>query len=211
MGAVGAFVHELAPVDAPPEALHRFAALAFHGTHFTRAGCPLYLLSAAAARYLVEGSPGGVPEPPTEAGYLQLPQHLFWTEPPAGEAPESVDGVFWTAPGGRVLHALAVTGMRPDRAGLAAVPLPEAPLSEAPLWLEAEARPGGGDFSSALPGADIDGLYSFQAAGEVLKLLARFFAYASGTPAALRRFESRPSPEGPAASALDYHWVTLDG
>ena len=211
MGAVADFIRAIEGPDRPPEALHSFGALAYHGVHFTREGCPLYLLATAAARYLVEGSPAGTAAPVTRAGYLQLPQHLFWAEGEGEAAPESVDGVFWTATPAGVLHAMIATGLRPDRPGLAVVPLPPAPLAEADDWLRVEVRPEGGDFESRLPGAELDSLYAFRSAGEILKLLARFFAYVGHVPGALEARRAERDADGPAPSTLDYSLVTLSG
>lgn len=210
MGAVADFVRAIEGPERPPEARPSYEALVFHGVHFTRAGCPLYLLTTPAARYLVEGSPPGRPAPPDRAGYLQLPQHLFWTDEPAGAAPESVDGVFWTVAAGR-LHAMLATGLRPDRPGLAVVPLPAAPLAEAETWLDIDARAAGRDFESDLPGGELDVLYAFRTAGEVLKLLARFFAYVDHLPRAVERRAAERGAGGPVPSALDFGRVTLIG
>jgi hypothetical protein len=208
MGEVGAFVAGLQGPEAPPEAIHSFAALVYHGVHFERAGRPLYVLSAHAARFLVDGAPEGTPRPPTAAGYLQLPQHLFWAEPVPGST-ESVDGVFWTATPAGVLHSMLVTGMREDRPGLGVVPLPEAPLDDGPKWVVADVRDDGDDFATTLPGADLDRLYAFQAAGEVLKLLGRFFAYAASTPSALEAARPAGGEGPPRPSELPHARVTL--
>jgi hypothetical protein len=170
--------------DADPGDLHRFGPLAYHAISFASAGHPLYVLSTHAARYLVEGAPDGEPTPPSEAGYVQLPQHLFWTRA-GGGSPESVDGIFWSAtPSGR-LHALLVTGIRPDRPGLGVVPLPAGPLDEAATWLDLEARVEEEDFATDLPGAELDALYEIRTAGEVFKLLGRFFAHLDASPDAV--------------------------
>lgn len=210
MAAVGSFVRRLEEPSASPAAVHHIGVLVYHGVHFARAEHPLYLLSTPAARYLVEGTPDGLPEPTSPAGYLQLPQHLFWARGEDGSE-QSVDGIFWTAAADRVLHTLIVTGLRPDRPGLDVVPLPEAPLAEAETWLSVDVRAEGPDFASTLPGSEIDGLYSFHAAGEILKLLARFFAYAERRPAALRAPESDRPDGGPVPSGLPFTRVTLDG
>jgi hypothetical protein len=244
MGAVASYVGGLREPDAEPGAIHRYGALVYHAVHFMRAGCPLFLLTTHAARYLVEGSPEGDPEPPAPAGYLQLPQHLFWAEtaeataagaaaadvaaaeaaaaearaagPDVGgkQAPESIDGIFWTATESGVLHTMLVTGVRPDRPGLGVIPLPEAPLADASAWIAADVRADGEDFSATLPGSEHDRLLSFRAAGEALKLLARFFAYVGAVPSALERKEA-PSVDGghpaPRASGLAYARVVLDG
>lgn len=202
LGTVDAFVRDVAGDDADPTALHRYGPLAFHLTRFEAAGTPLYLMSTHVARYLTEGVPDGEPRPPSAAGYLQLPQHLFWTRA-AEESPESVDGVFWSLTDAGVLHALLATGIRPDRPGMGVVPLPAAPLDDAPTWLDLDARDEG-DFATDLPGAEIDHLYGIETAGELLKLLARFFAYLDGAPSALE--EGRPGPEpddDPEATAAE--------
>jgi hypothetical protein len=130
MGVVTAFIREIQGAEAPPESIHPYGALAWHALGFARAGHPLYLLGTHAARFLVEGSAGDAAAAPTESGYLQLPQHLFWTDGASG-APESVDGIFWNVTGSDALHALMVTGLRQDRSALGVVPLPRAPASEA--------------------------------------------------------------------------------
>lgn len=178
LGAVAEFVHALRPEQDPSgAALHPYGALVFHALHFQRAGRPVYLLETAVARELVEDVPGGEPRVPTTAGYLQLPQHLFWMDGWGDGAPESVDGLFWSASESDVLHVLPVAGVLPERPGFRALPLPEAPMDDAPGWLEAQMRQGGDDFASSLPGHDLDRLYAVETAGEVLKLLGRFFAY----------------------------------
>lgn len=204
LDAVGEIVQEMRSPDAPSEAAHQLAALLFHGMHFARAERPFYLLGTAAARHLVEGAPVGEPRPPAEAGYLQLPQHLFWVDGPGGGAPESVDGFFWFASDAGMLHVLSVTGLLPERMAFRAVPLPEAPLADAREWLTAEVRGGGHDYESSLPGHDLDRLYSVETAGEVLKLLARFFAYVVAVPKAGAAADSpaRAEESGPDPSRL---------
>jgi len=245
LDAAGERLRSLRAADAPLESAYPLASLLFHAVRFERAGRPVYLLATQAARRLARpgsapGSPLALPvEPPALSGYLQLPQHLVWTEaavtPPSGAgapsgAPESVDGVFWSVSKQGLLHALPIAGLLPDRPGFGALPLPGAPLSDAGLWLEAPARPSGEDFASALPGAELDELYSVRAAGEVLKLLARFFVLPRDGDVRLEARRPEPAPEptmrsegegGPAAagppagaprpSALPYTRVSLMG
>ncbi|MDZ7779084.1 MAG: hypothetical protein U5R14_03980 [Gemmatimonadota bacterium] len=217
LGAVGGFVEELRDPDAPPEAAHQYAALAFHGVHFVRASRPLYLLDTEALRHLVDQDPGGDPDPPSGAGYLQLPQHLVWIEAEGaeGDAPESLDGVFWTTTPAGMLHALLVTGLRPDRPGVGVIPVPEAPLSDAPTWGTTNVRTDGEgeDFDSSIPGADLDRLYGIRAAGEPLKLLARFFAYVAVTPEAggAEQPPEEAEPGEPLPSALPYTRISVNG
>ena len=229
--AVGARVREMSGPDAPPESGYPFASLLYHAVHFLRAGAPLYLLDTAVTRRLVgpawqdrdtpEESPR--PEPPSTAGYLQLPRHLVWTEGDGGDrAPESLDGLFWTVTGSRMLNVLPVAGLLPDRPGFGALPLPCAPLADALLWSDATVRPSGDDFASTLPGGELDRLYAVRTAGEVLKLLARFFTLlrsaTKGDAGGVRleprrpdeRRESRPAG-APPSSGLVYTRVSLAG
>jgi hypothetical protein len=211
MGSVGTFVRELQGPDAPPEAIHQYGALVFQAVHFTEADCPLYLLGIQAARYLVEGAPGGDPVPPTPAGYLQLPQHLFWSVGDEADPSESIDGMFWMISEAGLLHVLLIKGVRPDRPGFSTIVVPEAPIAEAGKWLGTEVRESAPDFSSELPGSELDGLYAVEAAGEVLKLLARFFAYVSAVPGALESVDAAAGRDrAPSPSALSHVRVTLD-
>jgi len=217
LGSVGAFLSELRGPDTPPEAVHQYAALAFHGVHFVRAGFPLYLLGSAATRRLVAEAPSHEPRPPRPAGYLQLPQHMVWVEGDEREVPESADGVFWTVAPSGLLHVLLVTGVRPDRPGVGVIPLPVAPLAEAEGWASASAEmrgeEEGDDFASSIPGASLDGLYGVRTAGEPLKLLARFFARAGADPDSLVAHDPRSDvgPEGPAPSSFPFKRMVVDG
>ncbi len=206
--SVVAFVRGLAGPEAPSAAVHHFGMLTFHAVHFLRAGCPLYLLEAPVARELVATAPQGAPDLPSRAGYLQLPQHLFWADGLEEDAPESLDGAFWTASDSGDLHVLTVSGLRPDRPGFAALALPEAPLADAPLWMSAQVRDSQEDYRSSLPGADLDRLYAVETAGELLKLIARFFAYAAASPDSLAPgTPSKDEAASPRPSGLPYTLV----
>ncbi len=202
--AVGSFLVELHGEDVPRVDLLEHAALAYHAVHFVRAACPLFLLETAAARDVVTEAPSGRPVPPENSGYVQLPQHLFWTGGSAGATPESVDGIFWTVTSASRLHVLPIVGLRPDRPGFGALSLPDAPLAHAEQWMRADVRERGPDYASELPGAALDTLYAFEAAGEVLKLLARVFAHVDRSPAALRPGYPAGGSGTPQPSALRY-------
>jgi hypothetical protein len=208
LAVVGDFLGELHGDEAPRVALLELGTLLFHALRFRRAGTPIFLLSMPAARRIVETVPLGAPEPPAPTGYLQLPQHLFWAHA-EGSAPESVDGAFWTVGARERLHVLPVTGMRPDRPGFGTLAVPDAPLAHAAEWVRATVREGRVDYESDLPGAQLDRLYAIRSVGEMLKLMARFFAHAAESPPAPGRAPDEVPAGGPRPSVLPF--LRLDG
>ena len=213
-------LREVREEDDAAEMVQRHGALLFQAFHFWEAGHPLLLLDAQVVRFLVENGPeegAWVPALPGAAGYVQLPQHMFWAASGVGEAPESLDGIFWAAPAGENLTILVVMGIRKDRPGLAVVPLPTLPLAAATPWASMPVRPEGVDFSTDLPGAELEGLYAIEAGGEAVKLAMRIFWYLDVFPGRVGD-ESRPSvdpspapePHGPQPSELPYRRVILD-
>jgi hypothetical protein len=197
--------------DVPRVELIQHGILLFHAVHFARVGCPLYLLDGPAARTLVRGTTpteAAPPVPPVAAGYMQLPQHLFWTQAHGGDAPESVDGAFWSLSAAERLHVLPIIGVRPDRTGFGALAVPDAPMAHAADWVHARMREGTEDYSSRLPGAELDELYAIETAGEVLKLIARFFAFAGSAGGAQQSPQPAPA-SGPRPSSLPYTSVGL--
>lgn len=208
--AVGAVLDELRADNTGTESIHPLGMLAYQAYHFVRAGRPLLLVGTDVARRLTEGAAkGSEPTLPAEAGYLQLPQHLFWA-PHADGAPESVDGFFWTRSPDGLLHVLLAMGVRRDRPGLVVAPVPDVPWGEAVGWLDVHARADGEDFAGTIPGGEIEGLHSLESAGEVLKLLARIMAYLHHVPESCVKGEpGEAPPEGPPASKLPYRRITL--
>ncbi len=209
LASVGARLKQLGS-DASGPALFEYVTLAFHFYHFERAGRPFYLVDTPAARWLVRTERvEGSPEPPLPAAYVQLPRRLFWTRDEPPEPAEAVDGMFWTVSGSGLLHVLLVTGMWDERPGLGVAPLAAAPLMEARTWLSATLRDEGPDYASTLPGGEMEELYSFTNAGEVLKLAARLFAHLNAHPEAVVRGETPPRHAVPAPSALAYRRITV--
>jgi hypothetical protein len=122
--------------------------------------------------------------------------------------------VFWTVPPGRVAFLL-VAGLRPDRPGFTVVPLDPIPLDDVPGWTGARIREEGPDFGSAMPGAELEGLYELRTAGEVLKLGARTLAFLEsdrarkGSEARAAEPARATREAGPGASTLAYTRITL--
>jgi hypothetical protein len=186
------------------DAVGRFALLLFHTYHQHATGTPVYLLETPVVRGLTRrdwdaasASGGGGP---TSAGslYLQLPQHLVWSRPDSEASPLSLDGIFRTVTSDGRVHLLPVGGLIGDRPGFTVLPVPSAPLVDEPEWLSAQMRPAGGDFSSSMPGAELEGLHELATAGEVLQLVARAIRYLLAHPDRVRDLapvsETTPSP-----------------
>ena len=135
--------------------------------------------------------PGPIPAP--ESGSVPPPESGSPPSPEPGSTPvpESVDGFFWAGDRGGILHLALVTGMRGDRPGYGVVPVPPQPLASLPGWAAGSVREGGGDFTTSLPGAELDGLLGICTPAEVFKLAALV----------LGRVQSAEPPPAPAASA----------
>jgi len=207
-------LREIRGEDDPTEAVTQHGALLFQAFHFWEAGRPLYLLGTEVVRYLVDHGPGPedwAPSLPGRAGYVQLPQHLFWAVSEEGEPPESLDGLFWSSPDGDTVTLLVVMGMRKDRPGLAVVPLPTLPLDAAAAWASMAVRTEGDDFRSSLPGAELEDLYSIEAGGEAVKLAMRIFWYMGVFPGRVTDGAHAPGEGGPPPSRLAYQRVVLKG
>lgn len=216
----GEVLQRLKGPEDDPERIRQHGALLFHAFHFWRSERPLFLLTEESARRVVEAARAGRLPPgtkgasaddvdapsllPAEAGYLQLPRHLFWGRVGPEETPESVDGLFWTVRDGMVV-VLAALGIREGRPGFTVFDLPPAPLEDWRLWIEQPMREEGADFASALPGAELDELYEVRAPGELLELLILAFRDPAGSA------ESWPGPppgagddDAPVPSALPF-------
>ncbi len=227
LGEAGAVLREIRGEGDDPRLIQQHGALLFHAFHFWREGCPLYLLETGVMRFLAETGPRQgewSPALPGQAGYLQLPQHLVWASGGEGSPPESLDGFFWAIPDGEKLSLLVAMGMRKDRPGLAVVPLPTLPLTTAVEWASLQVREEGEDFSSSLPGAELERLYALEAGAEVLKLAMRVFWYLDSFPGSLvdrasegeaggkagsRAGKAERVEDGPRPSGLGYRRVAL--
>jgi hypothetical protein len=180
-GAGDASAGDAPPDDARGEALRQHGRLLFHAFHFWQAGKHSETLDEGRVRHLLDDvATVGDWElrTPASSGYLRLPRNLIWAAPAPGAVPEPADGFFWTrvkppeAPAS--LHVLLALGVRPDRPGFSVVATTGV-LDDVPHWADVEGRPEGGDFSTTLPGGELDRLYSVETAAELLKLASRCF------------------------------------
>ncbi len=213
LSEAGAVLREIRGEEDDPHLISQFGALLFHAFHFWKEGYPLLFLETGVMRYLAEtGPPEGTWTPvfPGRAGYVQLPHHLVWAPGGEGSPPESLDGFFWSAPDGESLSLMVVMGMRKDRPGLAVVPLPPLPFASAGEWASMQVRPEGNDFSSSLPGAELERLYAMEAGAEALKLAMRVFWYMEAFPGSVAD-PGTPGVEedGPRPTRLPYRRIVL--
>ncbi|MDE2876832.1 MAG: hypothetical protein OXU69_14915 [Gemmatimonadota bacterium] len=226
LGAVQGALAELRDEDAGAESAHDHAGILFHAYHFWRCDGGVVLAQRKTVRGLLAGGAGagrGEDELAVEdeagwagglqgrAGYVQLPQHLVWMESP-DEPPESVDGFFWHGGEDGVLHLAMVAGMRRDRPGCVVVTVPPQPLTALPGWATGPAREGGGDFTTSLPGAELDGLLGIRTPAEVFKLASlllgrvvrkRLEPVAPSAPPAISS-QSPPNDADPRATTLPF-------
>ncbi len=210
IASVGNALRELRAPDVGGEAIHRYAVLLHQSTLFHRAGGVVHLPTAGVIRYLVDGAPDADElDVPAPAGYLQLPRHLFWVQVEA-ERHESVDGLFWSLGQDGALDLLLAQGLLGGRPGLSVAPVAQALWSEARQWLDASVREEGPDFATTLPGGELEGLYSFVAAGEPLKLFARVCAFLGAFPDAVEAGEYDPARIDPKASRYSFQRLVLE-
>jgi len=200
LGEVGRALREIQGGERGGEAIERFGAFLFHAYHLHRAGEQIFLVSTEAARTLVEDAGRISPWKgalPADAGYVQLPRHLFWSHP-EGEGPaEPLDGFFWTASAAGTISLLVAMGVRDDRPAISVVELPPLPLAQAEEWVSGKSRPEGEDFANTLPGGELDQLYTIVTLGEVLTLAGRLFGLIDAYPEVLGQEERSAPRTGP--------------
>jgi hypothetical protein len=180
LAATGQALREIRSADDDPALIRQYGLLLFHSFHFCEEGEALYLIETGALRDLLDKDPETLGWTPSlgetagyAAGYAQLPQHLVWVRSEDGAPPESLDGFFWVRSGDDHFGLLLALGMRGERPGFSVVAFSDLPLIEACDWSRMQAREEGGDFSSSIPGSELEGLYELRSVGEVLKLASR--------------------------------------
>jgi hypothetical protein len=218
IASVGAALQDLVPEDAPREGIERYGEILYHGFHFWRCGRVLYAFDDKVVRFWIETRPevaGRSARPPGDALYLQWPRNLFWATVSEGTPPEPVDGFFLVAHEAAIdgraivqIEALMALGLRPGRAGFAAIPfrcgLDAAGVPADPEWM----------FRSELPGSELAGIYALERLPEAVRLVEAALAHLERHPASVRRVAGASAIEpGPAAlkgpTGLDHFEVTL--
>ena len=213
LSEVGAVLRDIRGETDAPQLIQQYGILLFHAFHFWQEGLLFFQLETGVVRYLVEVGPKSgewAPSLPAAAGYVQLPQHLFWVPGGRDAPPESLDGFFWSMPDGEMLSLLVVMGIRKDRPGLSVVPLPALPFLAAGEWASMQARPEGKDFRSSLPGAELENLYSLEAGAEAVKLAMRVFWYLDVFPGSVADGLRGPAEgNGPQPSRMESRRIVL--
>lgn len=205
--ALAEWVGEESSIDE----IRQYSLLLFHAYHQHRAHTPVYLFETDAVRKLLDDYAGPVRGTHADSLlpdslYLQLPQHLVWARPDPDGRPSSLDGLFRTVTQDGRVHVLPIGGLLADQPGFTVIPMPSAPLADEAEWLAADMRPGGIDFGSTMPGAEVEGLYEVTNVGEVLQLTARAVDYLRAVPG--RPFSSGPGVDAaPRPSALETLWI----
>ena len=163
-------LRELGPEEeGATEGLLELTALLHHAYLYWADGLRTWAHSATAARALLgSGQPGAAPL--SEAGYVQLPEHLVWASLTAGGPWEPLDGFFaHTAPDGTI-RVLGIFGVHPSRMGFTVA---EATGLPGRLTERADGTPL---FSPALEGGALAGLHALVDPGELVELAGRMLA-----------------------------------
>jgi hypothetical protein len=186
LAPVGQLLRDLAPDDAPPDALEAYVRLMHHAYRHWVAGGWVYDVAAdTLERALAGGTLSS--EPPHPALYLRLPALRVWGAARDDEPPEPLDGVFVTAtatPG--AVAALGIFGMHGERPGFSAVAVEghadpdHASIDEVEIPLKR--RDGTSVFTPQLAGGAEAGMHSVADSGEMLLLVCRLLPLLPPTP-----------------------------
>jgi hypothetical protein len=177
LAPVGNLLRELAPDDAPPEAMEAYVRLVHHAyRHWAAGGVVFDTSDAVVARALGSGRLSS--RPPHPAFYLRLPALRVWGSARPDAPPEPLDGVFVTetaAPGGIAL--LGVFGMHGERPGFSAVAVEGHADDDHATAGEVEVPMQRADgtplFAPQLEGGSQAAVHSVADAGEMLLLVCR--------------------------------------
>ena len=213
LSEAGAVLRAIRGEEEDATLIQQHGFLLFQAFHFWQEGHPLFLAEVPVVRFLVGSGPGEEdwsPSLPGRAGYIQLPQHLFWTAGGGEGPPESLDGFFWSSTDEENVTLLITMGLRKDRPGFGVVPLPTLPISAAGQWASMPVRDQGEDFQSFLPGAELENLYALEAGAEALKLAMLSFWYLDVYPGSVAEgVPGEAGQEDPDPSGLGYRRIVM--
>jgi hypothetical protein len=188
LAPVGQLLRDLAPDDAPPDALEAYVRLLHHAYRYWEAGARIYDVDEALLERALAGGPIGS-TPPVAALYLRLPALRVWGAARDGEPPEPLDGVFVTAtavPG--TTAVLGIFGMHGERPGFSAVAVEGRADTGDPetdeVLVAARRADRSAPFASLLAGGAAAGVSSVANPGELLLLTCRLLALLPGSPPA---------------------------
>jgi hypothetical protein len=185
--AAGALLRELLGSDDDVtqhgELFAQMGALIFHAYRHWRCGRALHRFDPSAFAAALALSVENAIDVPTDAGYIQLPRNALWARVGAGDAPEPVDGFFWSVPA-RIgtasylprIDLLFALGVRRGRPGFSTFDVTVAP-ADLSQWAKTSARPDGEDFANVLPGGELQGYHALTTRAEAIKLAALCFAH----------------------------------
>ena len=187
LAPVGQLLRDLAPDDAPPEAMDAYVRLVHHAYRYWESGGWTYDVGDAALDRAARGG-AMTTQLPVTGCYLRLPALRVWGSARNGEAPEPLDGVFLTVtatPG--TLAVLGIFGMHGERPGFSAVAVDgHADATHAMIGetlITTERDDGTPALSPQLAGGDAAAVYSVADAGEMLLLICRLAQYLPAPPA----------------------------
>jgi hypothetical protein len=177
LAPVGRLLRDLAPDDAPPEAMEAYVRLVHHAYRYWSAGCVLYDVSdAILERAVTQGTmSSALPHP---AFYVRLPGLRVWGAARPDAPPEPLDGAFVTslvAPGS--IAVLGVFGMHGERPGFSAVAVEGRADAGRAMAGEVDVPMHRDDgtplFAPQLAGGHAAAIHSVADAGEMLILVCR--------------------------------------
>jgi hypothetical protein len=193
LAPVGRLLRDLAPEDAPAEAMDAYVRLVHHAYRHWAAGGVVYDVKQAVLERAIAASALSS-RAPHDAFYLRLPELRVWGAARQDAPPEPLDGAFVTrtaAPG--AIAVLGVFGMHGERPGFSAVAvdghadLEQATAGEVDVPLRR--ADGSALFAPQLEGGERAGVFSVADAGEMLLLVCRLLpllpaVHPPATPAA---------------------------